>query len=154
MTSPMVRPGATTKNHKAQGIKALAWISFGLAVVGGAALASMFIGDMIAGLIGFFPPWLGSVMLAGGVVGMAIDLFVDGIPNRVALYTAMTIPSIARSVPGRLGDEVTRLSENLRAQVELPLGVWLGVASTTAVAIGCVVVSMLMARRVIAKGGR
>ena len=49
MTSPMVRPGATGKSHKAKGIKALAWISYGLSVVAGAALASTFVGDMIAG---------------------------------------------------------------------------------------------------------
>ena len=154
MTSPMVRPGATGKSHKAKGIKALAWISYGLSVVAGAALASTFVGDMIAGAIGFFPPWLGSVLLAGGTVAMAIDLFVDGVPNLVALYTAMTLPSVARSVPGRLGDEVTRLTDNLRDQVNMGLSTWLGVSSAVGVALGCTVVALLIARRVIAKGGR
>jgi hypothetical protein len=86
--------------NKQKGIKALAWISFILAVTGGAAVAGTFLGDWVSGLIGFFPGWIGVVILAGAFTAMAIDLFVDGIPNQVALYTAMALPSVARAVPG------------------------------------------------------
>lgn len=138
--------------NKQKGIKALAWISFILAVTGGAAVAGTFLGDWVSGLIGFFPGWIGVVILAGAFTAMAIDLFVDGIPNQVALYTAMALPSVARAVPGKLGDTVTDLSRQLLSSVNGALGVWLGTSSAIGLAITCVVVSLLMARRVIAKG--
>lgn len=137
--------------NKERGIKALAWISFVLAASGGAAVAGTFLGDWISGLLGFFPDWLGILVLVGGFVAMAIDLFVDGIPNQIALYTAMTLPSIARAVPGKLGATVTDLSHQLLASVNNALGEWLGTSSAIGMAMVCVTVSLLMARRVIAK---
>lgn len=144
-----MRPGGGINKEK--GIKALAWISFTLAAVGGAAIAGTFLGGFVAGLLGFFPDWVGIVVLAGAFVAMAIDLFVDGIPNQVALYTAIALPSVARAVPGKLGDTVTSLSRQLLANVNSALGEWLGTSSAIGLAIVSIVVSLLMARRVIAK---
>lgn len=136
---------------KEKGRKALAWISYGLAVVGGAALAATFVGGLIAGFIGFFPGWVAIVVFTGGFVAMAIDLFIDGEPNQVALYTAMLLPSVARAVPGRLSATVTDLSHQALAQVNATLGAWLGTSSALGLAIACVVVALLMARRVVTK---
>jgi hypothetical protein len=144
-----MRPGGGFNKEK--GIKALAWISFTLAAVGGAALASTFIGTWTAALLGVFPSWVGILIVAGGFVAMAIDLFVDGIPNQVALYTAIGLPVVARSVPGRLGDTVTDLSGRLLGSLQGALGDWLGTSSALGMAVVSVVVSLLMARRVIAK---
>ena len=137
--------------NKEKGIKALAWISYGLAAIAGAAVVTTFLGGWISGLVGLFPGWVAAVVTAGLVVAMAIDLFIDGIPNQVALYSAMVIPSLARAVPGRLGDTVGGLAQSLRDSVNSSLSTWLGVSSSISVAIGCAVVSLLMARRVIQK---
>jgi hypothetical protein len=138
--------------NKEKGIKALAWISYGLAVVGGAALAATFLGGWISGLVGIFPNWVAIVAFVGAFVAMAVDLFVDGIPNQMALYTAIALPSLARAVDGRLSDTVTQVSGQALAQVNNSLGVWLGTSSALAVAAVAVVASLLVARRVVAKG--
>ena len=138
--------------NKEKGIKALAWISYGLAVVGGAALAATFLGGWISGLVGIFPNWVAIVAFVGAFVAMAVDLFVDGIPNQMALYTAIALPSLARAVDGRLSDTVTQVSGPALAQVNNSLGVWLGTSSALAVAAVAVVASLLVARRVVAKG--
>jgi hypothetical protein len=138
--------------NKEKGRKALAWISFGLAVIAGAAIVATFVGGFIAGLVGWFPSWVAIAAFAGAFVAMAIDLFVDGEPNQVALYSAMALPSLARAVPGRLSDTVTQMSGQALSQVNKSLGEWLGTSSAVGVAIACVVVSLLMARRVVAKG--
>ena len=140
--------------NKEKGIKALAWISYGLAVVSGAATVTTFLGGWITGIVGWFPGWVAAIATAGLVIGMGIDLFIDGIPNQVALYSAMVIPSLARAVPGRLGDTVGELATSLRDSVNASLSTWLGVTSSVGVAIGCAAISLLMARRVIAKGAR
>ena len=137
--------------NKEKGIKALAWISYGLAAIAGAAVVTTFLGGWISGLVGLFPGWVAAVATAGLVVAMGIDLFIDGIPNQVALYSAMVIPSLARAVPGKLGDTVGALAQSLRDSVNSSLSTWLGVSSSISVAIGCAVVSLLMARRVIQK---
>jgi hypothetical protein len=137
--------------NKEKGIKALAWISYGLAVVSGAALVTTFLGGWISGLVGLFPGWVAVAATAGIIVAMAVDLFVDGIPNQVALYSAMVIPSLARAVPGKLGDTVGGLAQSLRASVNASLTTWLGVSSSIGVAVGCAAVSLIMARRVIQK---
>jgi hypothetical protein len=138
--------------NKEKGIKILAWISFGLAVIGGAALSATFVGGIVANVMGILPGWVSIVLFAAGFVAMAVDLFVDGIPNQVALYTAIVLPSLARSVPGRLSGTVTDLSRQALAQTNDALGVWLGTSSALGLAAAAVVVSLLMARRVVQKG--
>lgn len=137
---------------KEKGIKVLAWISYGLAVVGGAAIAATFLGGWASGIVGILPGWVAIVLFTGAVAAMAVDLFVDGIPNQVALYTAIALPSLARSVPGKLSDTVTDLSRQALSQVNDTLGVWLGTTSALGLAVSAVVVSLLMARRVVQKG--
>lgn len=137
-----------------KGIQALAWISYGLAVAGGAAIAGTFLGGWISGLIGFLPGWVATVAFVAGFIAMAVDLFVDGIPNRLAIWMGILLPSIARAVPGKLSDTVTHLSGALLSQINASLGVWLGVSSSLGMAAAAVVASLLVARRVVTKGGR
>jgi hypothetical protein len=137
-----------------KGIQALAWISYGLAVVGGAAISATFLGGWISGIIGIFPGWLAIVMFVGGFIAMAVDLFVDGTPNRLAIWTGILLPSVARAVPGKLSDTVTQVSGQALAQVNQSLGVWVGTSSSLGLAAAAVVASLLVARRVVAKGGR
>lgn len=140
--------------YREKGIQALAWISFGFAVVGGAAITGTLLGDCIVALVRIFPNWVATAAFAGGVVALSVDLFVDQTPNRLALWMAILLPSVARATTGKLSDSVTELSDKAAAQVNGGLGEWLGVASYLGLAVACVVISQLMARRVIAKGGR
>jgi hypothetical protein len=137
--------------NKEKGRQALAWISFGLAVVAGAAAAGTFIGGMIAGVVGFFPGWVGALLCAGLIIGIAIDVFIDSEPNRVALFGMMLLPSLARAVPGQLGDTVTNAATTLLVQVQSALGQWLGLTTAVGIALGSAAIALLMARRVIAK---
>ncbi len=147
-----MRPGGGGFS-KEKGRKALAWISFGFALVGGTAASATFVGDWVDALFGFFPTWVSALALAGAVIALAIDLFVDGEPNKVAVYSAMALPSLGRTSPGRLGDTVTDLGGQLLASVNDFLGEWLGVTSAIATAAVCAAVALLMARRVVTKGG-
>lgn len=137
-----------------KGILALAWISYGLAVAGGAAITATFAGSIIAGFVGFFPDWVAIVGFLAGFVVMVIDLIVDGTPNRAAVGIAIVLPSVARAVPGKLSETVTNLSNAILAQINEALGVWLGTTSALGIAAAAVVASLLVARRVVAKGGR
>lgn len=137
-----------------RGTLILAWISWFMAAAGGSAIAATFIGGAISGTIGIFPAWIATVAFGVGVVAMALDMVLDGIPNRLAIWMAITLPSVARAVPGRLSAEVTHISQQILAAINQWLGVWVGTTSTIGVAAAAVGIALLMARRVIAKGGR
>jgi hypothetical protein len=147
-----MRPG---RDSREKGRRVLAWISFGLAAIGGSALGASFVGGVIAGTVKIFPVWVATVCFVGFAGAMCVDLFLDGEPNLVALYAAMTLPSLARAVPGKLGVSATHVAQTLLMQVNKALGEWLGTSSAIGIAVVCCVVSLLTARRVIAKeGGR
>lgn len=136
-----------------RGIVALAWISYLLAVVAGAALVDTWVGGIVTWAVGVFPVAVAALALVAGTVAMLIDLLVDRIPNRLAVWMALVLPSVAAAVDGRLATTVTSISRALLEQVGAGLGTWIGDASSLGVALGAAVASLLVARRVIAKGG-
>jgi hypothetical protein len=138
---------------KEKGIKGLAWTSFVLAVVGGAALAVSFVGNWITAGLDMFPAWVRGIGLFAAVVAIAIDLFVDGIPNQVAVYSAIAIPVVAKSTSGALASNVTQLSNQLLTSANAQLGAVIGTTVPLAMGVAAVAASLLVARRVIAKGG-
>lgn len=138
---------------RGRGTLILAWISWVVAVAGGAAIAVTFIGGLVAGAIGILPSWIAIVAFTLGVVGMILDLVVDGVPNRLAIWMAILLPSVARSVPGKLGASVTHASGQIFSSMNHSLGAWVGTTSTLAVAASLVGIALLVARRVVAKGG-
>ncbi len=138
--------------NKEKGVKALAWISFALAAVGGAAVAATFLGGWIANVVGIFPDFIAVLLFAGLLVGLAVDLFNDGVPNQLALYAVMVLPSLARSVPGQVGDSVSEFSNQILAQVSSGARQWLGVSAAIGIAAVAIGVSLVMARRVVTKG--
>lgn len=137
-----------------KGITALAWISYALAVAGGAAAAATFVGGFVAGVVRFFPGWVAVAAFGAGFIAMAVDLFVDGTPNRLAIWMGILLPSVARAVPGRLGQTVTAVSNQVLAQINHVLGEWLGATSAFGVAVFAVAAALLVARRVVHKGAR
>lgn len=145
---------ATALHRPEKGILTLAWISQILAVAGGVGVAATFLGDWISGLIGFFPDWLGPLLLFAAVVAWILDLLVDGIPNRLAIWCALLIPTLARSVNGTLGQRVTEISGRLADTINAELGAWLGTTSVLSIALAASLAALLVARRVISKGAR
>ncbi len=155
--SPMRLGGGATKNAKALAVKVLAWVSFALGIAAAPLLAGTFVGGIVDNLLGFFPAWVALTALVGLVVMTAVDLFSDGVPNRVALYCAMGSVSVARSVDGRLGDNVELWANTVLTQVRGPLGEWLGTSSALALAMAAGLAAWLVSRRTMAAkaaGGR
>jgi hypothetical protein len=135
------------------GVYVLAWLSWFMSAAGGAGLAGTFVGGMIANALGWLPAWVSALALFVGVVSMLLDMFLDMIPNRLALACAALLPSLARAVPGRLGDEVTHFAGIFRSHLDSWTADWLGPAPAIGLALFGIIGSQLMARRVIAKGG-
>jgi small neutral amino acid transporter SnatA (MarC family) len=138
--------------NKEKGRKALAWISFGFALVAGTAMAASPVGGWIRSLLGMAPGWVAALLLAAAVVSMAVDVFVDGEPNQLALYCILALPTLARATTGKLSANVTQASSSATASVNGGVHSWLGVSSTLGTFVICTVIALLMARRVIRKG--
>lgn len=135
------------------GTLVLAWLSWLLSAAGGAAAAGTFVGGMIAAALGWFPSWVAAGLLGVGVVAMLLDMFLDLTPNMLAIWCGILLPSVARGVDGRLGAEVTDLAGRLRGQLNAWTADWLGPAPAIALAAFGIGAALLMARRVIKRGG-
>lgn len=138
---------------RGNGMTALAWISFGFAVVGGAALMSCELGRMFAGMIGLLPDWVASLALLAGVITLLVDLGMDGTPNRAAVWCAILLPSTALAVHGRLGESVKEIAGNVSSAASATLGDWIGQSAAWVVAGASILAALLIAKRVIRKGG-
>lgn len=138
---------------RGKGVTGLAWVSFGFAVIGGAALMSSGPGRLFAGFVGLFPDWVASLALLAGVITLVIDLGMDGTPNRAAIWCAILMPSTALAVNGKLGANVRELADRITAVAVARLGEWIGQGSTWVVAAAGITAALLIARRVVRKGG-
>lgn len=146
---------AAIKSARRKGMTALAWASFGVAIVGGNLAAGMWLGTGIETVLEALPwEWLPSLLLLVGVVAVAIDLFIDGTPNQVAIAAAILIPSVATAAKGKLGDKIGEWTGALTDWISNSLVEWVGTNSAVGLAIACIVCSILMARRVIKKSGK
>lgn len=156
--APPVRlGGGKGGNVKATAIKVGAWAAYVLGIVVSPLLAATFVGGIVDNLLGIFPAVVTLIAFVVMVVSTAIDLGVDGVPNRVALYCTMLACSVARSVQGRLGDSVERWANALLDQVRGPLGDLLGTGSALGLALSAAAAAWLVARRTMAAkaaGGR
>lgn len=142
---------AAVRAVQQKGIKALAWTSFGIGVAGGTLATETFIGRLVQGFLELWPwKWIPPVLLAAAVVALAVDIFIDLIPNQAAIWSALLLPSIAASVTGRLGDEVSRGCRWLLNQIDGWLHTWV-TDSSTGLAIACIAATLIMARRVVKK---
>jgi hypothetical protein len=115
----------------------LAWVSLGLAVVGGAAASTCFVGGLISGIVGALWDWVPLVLSPALFIVWLCDLLNDGIPNRLALWTTMLLPSVNLAIHGRLGAALAGWSHALNAQVDQTVGSWVGQSSMVAVTFVC-----------------
>ena len=141
-----------TRNIVAKGLKILAWFDWVIAVYGGTLLAGTFVGAWIASVAGFVPGFAPAALFVAIVV-MAVDIFIDWIPNQGAIWTAILIPSVARGAHGRLSAWVQQQSSHLAAAVSPHVIEWMGPLPALTVAATAIVAAILMARRVVKKGG-
>ncbi|MET9301799.1 hypothetical protein ABZX66_20995 [Micromonospora aurantiaca] len=142
----------TIKNIRQKGVKILAWLSFGIAFLGGAFGAETFVGDVIETVLEALPwKWLPVLLLIVAFVGSLIDAFIDGIPNWFAVISAIVGPSIATAVDGRFGDTISGWADSAQEWVNAALTEWTGEQSAVGLTLACIVASLLMARRVIKK---
>src|SRR4051794_19957203 len=119
------------KAVKQKGILALAWCSFAIAVIGGTLATETFVGRVVQSIVGLFPwPWVPPVLLAVTIIGTGVDIFLDGVPNQMAIWSALTMPSIAASVSGRLGDAVSDACASLLHAIDSWLHTWVTDSST------------------------
>ncbi|MDM4721173.1 hypothetical protein QTQ03_28045 [Micromonospora sp. WMMA1363] len=140
------------RSIRQKGVKTLAWLSFGLAFVGGAFGAETFVGDGIEWVLEALPwAWLPVLLLIVAVVGTLIDSFVDGVPNWFAVGSALLAPSIATAVDGKFGDTISAWADGAQGWVNGLLTEWTGEQSAVGLTLACAVASLLMARRVIRK---
>lgn len=137
---------------KSRGVKALAWISIVLAAAGGAAATPTPIGTFIGWLVNLPPVWFAPSLLFVLAVITVLDPALDGVPNWLAVASVIVMPSVAKSVDGKLGTAVTNLSNEVLAATNEMLGDWLPQSVPALVAAIVLIASAaLMARRVVRK---
>jgi hypothetical protein len=142
---------AAVKAVQKQGIKGLAWTSFVIAVVGGTLAPEMFLGRFLQGFLHLIPwKWVPPVLLAVTLVAVGVDIFIDLVPNQTAVWSALTMPTIAASVEAKLGDQVSKWCAKLLDQIDGWLHEWI-TDSGTGLAIVCIGAALVMARRVVKK---
>ncbi len=149
----MAKSGAKAAVRAVQqkGIKGLAWTSFAIAVVGGTLAPEMFLGRLVQGFLQLWPwEWIPPVLFAATVVAVAVDIFIDLTPNQTAIWSALTMPTIAASVDGKLGDTVSSWCRSLLGLIDGWLHEWI-TDSSTGLAIACIAAALIMARRVVKK---
>ncbi|MFG1846799.1 hypothetical protein [Micromonospora carbonacea] len=139
-----------------KGVKALAWTSFGTAFVGGPLVAGMFVGDAINTVLEAIPwGWIPPAVLFLLAVIFVRDLVVDWEPNRQAIWSLLLAPSVARAVPGELGDRIDEWTSAALNVISGPLREWLGTGSPIALAVAVGGAAILLAQRSIkASGGQ
>lgn len=144
------------KRAVSTGTEILAWVSFLVGTVGGAAAAATWIGS----LIGAPFHWWGwaqvllKVILFVGTVGMILDAANDLKPDRFAVWMAILLPSLAAATSGKLAATIRQAADWLLAQVSPSLTGWIGTSSKTVIAIVCIAVALAMAKRVNKRASR
>lgn len=140
------------RTARQKGVTGLAWASMIIATVGGTFAAGMWIGDVIRTILDASPwSWVPDVLLLVAVVGIGIDMLLDGVPNQVAIAGGILTPSIASAAFGKLGAIVTEWTRSLVGWLDAALVEWLGTQSSVGLALACIVCALLMARRVVRK---
>ena len=129
--------------------KVFAWTSFGLAIVGGAALPLTFVGDLVRNVVGWLPGWVATTAFVVGLAIVVLDLAMDGIPNKPAIYLMMIVPSVGTAIPGQLSSTVRGWSNTAMEWFSSWTGTWLGTTSVYVLAGVGIAVSLVFAQRTV-----
>lgn len=133
----------------AKGVPYLAWASFVLALTGGTILPGTPIGKGVIRFIDSFAwDWLPAIAFSAAIVGVLLDLRRDLIPDRVAVYCAALAPTLAGGINGKLAKNVTEFGEWVSSWSLKPLEEWSGIVKPAHIAILCMVLAYVIAKRV------
>lgn len=145
------------KEKQEAGTYILGWASFALAIVGGTFAARTWIGDVVNFILGLIPwDYTPHALLAVGVVATFLDLFSDLTPNQGAVTSAILAPIIAVAVndgphPAKLASRVDDWSMALQGKVGGQLADWIGNIGASGMAVICIAIAVVTAKRVLAK---
>ncbi len=123
-------------------MKMFAWVSFVIAIIGGAGLVGVGLGT--------------AVMIIAAIAALAIiviDIAKDHIPNQYAVIGAFVLPSLIVSIDGRFPDWLGDKLEDLWEWAGDHMGDWVG-TSTIGLALAAVVISFVVSSRTMPKMGR
>ena len=133
-------------------VPAMAWVSFGAAVLAGALAPGMWIGTVVREVLGISPwSWLPLVALLGVVTLMVRDFAIDGEPNKLAVYGAIAAPSMAVGAGGELSARIGELSSQILSACYGWLATWSGTTNATGLTMACLTVAVLLAQRTVKK---
>jgi hypothetical protein len=122
-------------------MKMLAWLAFVLAIIAGAGLSAS------------NPGLVQLLVVVALLTALGIDIAKDRVPNLVAVAVVVTLPSLIVGMNGKLAGTINRWLDSLWNNVSDALGQWAGTTSTFTIAVACVVVSYLIARRTMPRSG-
>ncbi len=122
-------------------MKGSAWASFALAIVAGAGLAATG-----AGLVQL-------LVVVAALAVLAVDIAKDRTPNQGAVIVAIALPSLVVGMNGKLAAFIDRWLDKLWNNVSDTAGSWAGTNSMLFVAIACVAISFIFARRTMPRSG-
>lgn len=146
-------PAQAIQKIRAKSVKVLAWVSLAFALIGGTFAAGTPVGDFVRTILGWIPWWwVPAVILLGLAAWTLVDLLLDGEPNHPAVWTAIISPSVATAAAGRLGSSITGALRELLRQVDGPMSEWVGTGSSIGLTAACIVVALVLARRVVQSG--
>lgn len=155
---------AKAQGHATTGMR---WSCFIAAAFVGAALPETFLSNLINWLIGIVADVLGAtinafgghvtnmptivhdLLFVGVLIALLADLIVDLTPNRFALIGAAILPTLAKAVPGKLGQDVTQMADTIMKSATQLCGTWIGSAAPLAIVAISGVIALVLARRVI-----
>lgn len=144
----MKTPLAGFRQRIAKGLPYLAWVSFALALVGGAILPGTPVGIAISRAIGaFIWTWVPPVAFCAMVVGIVLDTVRDFIPDRVAVYSAALAPTFGGAIHGTLASKVVEFAKWVASLMTRPLTQWSGIDTAPGVAVLALVLAFVIADR-------
>lgn len=148
---------ANIKQKQEVGIYILGWTSFFLAIIGGTFAARTWIGDVVSFVVGLVPwDYTPHALLVVGAIVTFLDLFSDMTPNQGAVTSAILGPIVAVIVndgpyPSKLASRIDEWSMALQGQFGGQLTDWIGNIGASGMAVICIAVATLTAKRVLAK---
>lgn len=138
-----------------KGKTVLGWISYGSGAIGGSALAATFVGTIFGwfGSLGAWAQGAATISMVLLFAAMVIDLLIDGTPNRLAIWAVILLPSLAQAVGGAFAAGLRQAGDRLTAEITARTAGWFGQSSVFVIAVLGIAISLLVARRVVKKGG-
>lgn len=151
--SPAALAPAGTGSRAVKAKKGLAWLAFGLAIIGGVTATASWVGTIVSGVVGVFWWWVPLALMV--VVGLLVvgDVLGDGIPNRRAIYGVILWPSLMLSVEGKLGRTLRGWITAVNNSLDRSVGGWItdaprgSAAVLTAIAVMTIAFAAVYAER-------